>query len=247
MQTPSSLAILLGVLNGCNAPDEGRGPIPPEERPDLTPDTADTSDSATDTDTDSPPDTDTSPDTDSSTDTDTSPDTDSSTDTDTDTDDGDAGNPAEDCHPDVAGWPAAWAAFEEQVVVEINAVRATGADCGTEGSFAPAGPLSMDAHLRCAARYHSAWMRDTDAFSHDSAGGDLGDDPWQRIDAAGYTGTATGENIAAGYSAAADVVAGWVESDGHCANLMNPSATQTGVGYARGGTYTHWWTQNFGR
>jgi uncharacterized protein YkwD len=236
MLTRTSLAILLGALTGCNAPsDEGRTPIPPEERPDLTSDTADTDDSAADTDT--------SPDTDSEADTDTEPDTD----TDTDTDDGDAGNPAEDCHPDVAGWPAAWAAFEEQVVAEINAVRASGADCGTEGTFAPAGPLSMDAHLRCAARYHSAWMRDTDVFSHDSAGGALGDDPWQRIDAAGYTGTATGENIAAGYSSAAAVVAGWVASDGHCANLMNPSSTQTGVGYARGGTYTYWWTQNFGR
>jgi uncharacterized protein YkwD len=150
-------------------------------------------------------------------------------------------------HPDLAAWPAPWTAVHDPVVTEINAVRARGANCGTEGRFAAAGPVTMDPDLRCAARYHSMWMRDTDTFEHESPGGDLGDDPWERIGATGFGGSPTGENIAAGYADAASVVAGWVDSDGHCANLMNPDATLTGVGYARGGTYTHWWTQNFGR
>lgn len=239
------LTVLLfaSSLVGCTPEYDGRRPIPKGERPDLTPDTADT---AADTDTDAD---DTAPDTDdTSLDTDTQ-DTQDTQDTDTQDSGTDSGapDPAEACHRDIVGWRPAWAAFEEAVVVEINAVRARGADCGTEGRFAAAGPVTMEPNLRCAARYHSMWMRDTDTFAHESPGGDLGDDPWQRIDATDYAGTATGENIAAGYSTAAAVVAGWVDSDGHCANLMNPDATQTGVGYVAGGTYAHWWTQNFGR
>jgi uncharacterized protein YkwD len=244
------LTVLLfaSSLTACTSEDAGRSPIPRDQRPDLTPDTADTaSDTDTGTGTGTGTDTD-APDTDTQDTDDTSPDTDTQdTDTpDTDTDSAPADR-AEACHPDVAGWPADWAAIEEAVVDEINAVRARGANCGTEGRFASTGPVAMDADLRCAARFHSMWMRDTDTFSHDSPAGELGDDPWERIAATGYAGTATGENIAAGYSTAAAVVAGWVDSDGHCANLMNPDSTQTGVGYAAGGTYAHWWTQNFGR
>ena len=157
-------------------------------------------------------------------------------------------DPAEACHPDLEGWPASWASLEEQVVELVNDRRAKGADCGSYGTFGPADPVEMDPHLRCAARYHSLWMAEESAFSHDSPGGDLGDDPWERIDSTDFSGQATGENIAAGYSTAAKVVAGWVDSDGHCANLMAPNSRLTGVGYAEGhSAYGSTWTQNFGR
>jgi uncharacterized protein YkwD len=38
----------------------------------------------------------------------------------------------------------------------------------------------------------------------------------------------------------------WMGSDGHCANIMNPSFTEIGVGYYPGGQWGHLWTQNFG-
>lgn len=159
---------------------------------------------------------------------------------------GDEPDPAEDCHPDVADWPTASAALEDQVVELVNRERARGADCGSYGRYAAAGPLTMEPHLRCAARYHSLWMAETGIFSHDSPGGDLGADAWSRMSNAGFTGAAVGENIAAGYGTAAAVIAGWMDSDGHCANIMSPSATLIGVGYVAGGSYGSYWTQDFG-
>ena len=123
----------------------------------------------------------------------------------------------------------------------VNQERAAGADCGSYGSYRPTGPLTMEDNLRCAARYHSLWMAENNAFEHESPGGDLGDDVWERINSTDFAGTAIGENIAAGYSTARSVVDGWMESDGHCSNMMNPSASLIGVGYYQGGSYGAYW------
>ncbi|MDG1479351.1 MAG: CAP domain-containing protein [Myxococcota bacterium] len=212
---------VLFLLTGC-ADIDTAGPIPPDQRPPLESDTG--AGDTGDLDETSPDDTD-------------------------DTDDTEA-DPIweEDCHPDLTGWAAGWTTKEEKVVELINEARATPTDCGSQGSFEAADPIAMDPHLQCAGRYHSLWMSDTNSFSHESPGGDLGEDPWARIDSTNFAGAAVGENIAAGYASARDVVDGWLGSDGHCANLMNPDATLTGVGYYKGnGEYTHYWTQNFGR
>ena len=71
-----------------------------------------------------------------------------------------------------------------------------------------------------------------------------------RAEDAGYTGwTALGENVAGGASTPAQVVQGWLNSDGHCSNLMQPDFTDLGVGYVYmdDTTYRHHWVQNFGR
>ncbi len=142
------------------------------------------------------------------------------------------------------GWPAAWVAMEERVLVLVNEQRARGATCGAD-RFAPAGPLRMDAALRQAARCHSADMAARGFFDHDTPDGVS---PWDRIAAAGYTGSATGENIAAGYPDPDAVVRGWVESPGHCSNLMAPGSNEHGIGFqlAPGTEWTHYWTQTFG-
>jgi uncharacterized protein YkwD len=63
---------------------------------------------------------------------------------------------------------------------------------------------------------------------------------------AGYTWSTWGENIGAGYASPAAVVNGWLASDGHCVNLMNPTFQELGVGYnAPGSTWTHYSTQSF--
>jgi uncharacterized protein YkwD len=41
-----------------------------------------------------------------------------------------------------------------------------------------------------------------------------------------------GENIAAGQPTAEQVVAGWLKSAGHCANLMDPDFSEMGVAFA---------------
>ena len=56
-----------------------------------------------------------------------------------------------------------------------------------------------------------------------------------------------GENIAAGYVTPADVVDGWMHSEGHKANILNASYTKMGLGYSTGGggEYHHYWAQEF--
>jgi uncharacterized protein YkwD len=79
-----------------------------------------------------------------------------------------------------------------------------------------------------------------DYFDHTTPDG-LG--PGDRLDQAEYDGTAWGENIAWGYTTPEAVVAGWMASPGHCANIMNAQFTETGVGYYN----SSYWTQTFGR
>jgi uncharacterized protein YkwD len=43
-----------------------------------------------------------------------------------------------------------------------------------------------------------------------------------------------GENIAYGPTTATDAVQGWLDSPGHCKNLMNPRFTEMGVAFAAG-------------
>lgn len=139
-------------------------------------------------------------------------------------------------------WPAAWASMEWDVISRINAERAAGATCAAT-AYPPAPPLEADRALREAARLHSQDMADHDYFSHDSLDGRmLGD----RVAAAGWAGAGPlGENIAAGYEDAAAAVAGWMASEGHCTNIMNPAYHVTGVGYATGVGGIRW-TQDFG-
>ncbi|WP_242888874.1 CAP domain-containing protein [Actinomadura litoris] len=102
-------------------------------------------------------------------------------------------------------------------------------------------PLRVDARLARAARRHSADMAARNYFDHTSRNGDS---PWKRMEDAGYPSPGA-ENIAKGYATAAAVVAGWMKSPGHRANILNCDLRAIGVGMAagRGGPL---WTQDFG-
>ncbi len=56
-----------------------------------------------------------------------------------------------------------------------------------------------------------------------------------------------GENIAAGYQTPAQVVDGWMHSEGHRANILNPNFKKLGVGYyySFNGEYGAYWVQIF--
>jgi uncharacterized protein YkwD len=129
----------------------------------------------------------------------------------------------------------------------VNDVRAVGADCDSEGSFGPTTPLAMDSMLRCSSRLHSEDMYVRDFFDHTNPDGL---DPFERMDDAGFNGGWMGENIAYGQPSPEEVMQAWVDSDGHCSNIMNPNFTLIGVGYYPGGANwqdgQHFWTQNFG-
>jgi len=125
-------------------------------------------------------------------------------------------------------------------------VRAEGADGGLHGSFPPAGPVMMNRELQVAARCHSTDMTSENFFSHTGSDGSSFS---QRARRAGYGGGPRGENIAAGNGTAAATVTQWVNSDGHCRNLMNASIDRMGIGYSydRSVRYRHYWTMKTGK
>lgn len=144
----------------------------------------------------------------------------------------------------VGGPSSPYASLEDEILAISNQRRAAGANCG--GTNYPAvGPLVMNEQLRQAARAHSMDMGARNFFDHNTPEGTT---PFQRIAAAGYTGSPQGENIAAGNDTAAETMTQWMNSPGHCRNIMNGQFRALGVGYARvaGSRYTHYWTQNFG-
>jgi uncharacterized protein YkwD len=145
----------------------------------------------------------------------------------------------------VTTWNTAWADFESQVLTLVNQKRAAGATCG--GVYKPPVPaLTLDTRLRCASRKHSKDMAVNNFFSHTGSDGST---PFQRMNSAGYTYRYAGENIGAGYSTPSAAVTGWMNSTGHCENIMNPNYKHLGVGYyyrSSGSTYAHYWTQDFG-
>ena len=110
-------------------------------------------------------------------------------------------------------------------------------------------PLTMNEALNITAQQYAQLMAEHDFFSHIGVDGSA---PWDRAAVQGYTARAVGENIAAGQRTPAEVVQGWIESDSHRQNLLNPDYTELGVGYfalendSGQVNYGHYWTQLFG-
>jgi hypothetical protein len=106
-------------------------------------------------------------------------------------------------------------------------------------------PLSVDIRLVEAARLHSQDMASHNFLSHTGTGGSYFAD---RIDDAGYPWRSASENIAAGYTTAAAVVTGWMNSSGHRATLLSTSYRHVGIGYAYApsASYRHYYTADFG-
>ncbi len=133
------------------------------------------------------------------------------------------------------------------LVTEVNKARASARDCHDGSGVRPAVPaLAVDSRLAAAAKGHAQDMADKDYFSHFSLDGRS---PQDRARAAGYTGL-VGENIAASTSAAtaAAVMSMWLNSPGHCSNVM--SAGYRTVGFGHGfqpdSRYRNYWVQVFG-
>jgi len=103
------------------------------------------------------------------------------------------------------------------------------------------GDLARDSRLDTAARLHAEDMAENDYFDHTSQDGRT---PTDRANAQGYEG-GVGENIAMGYPDAESVMEGWMNSEGHRANILNCGYDVIGIGaYDRDGTI--YWVQMFG-
>ncbi len=153
-----------------------------------------------------------------------------------------ASMPAAPAVPTVAKASPESGSFEAEVLRLVNVARSSARKCGSS-RFKAAPALRADALLAKVATAHSEDMARHSYFSHDSRNGRS---PFDRMKKAGYRYDSAGENIAAGFRTPASVVKAWLKSVGHCKNIMRRSFTELGVGYATGGRYGTYWTQDFG-
>lgn len=148
-------------------------------------------------------------------------------------------------------WNVSWKAMEQEARDRIDWHRTQGTDCPNGEAKAAVSALSGNHSLRCAGRIHSDDMATQNYFSHTGlpTSNPANSTPSQRASLAGFTGTYRGENIAAGYTTGTAVVDGWMNSPGHCRNIMNPDSNRGHVGYAHDSSsdYKHYWTIVFGK
>jgi uncharacterized protein YkwD len=135
--------------------------------------------------------------------------------------------------------------IQAELLQAVNAVRATGAVCGTR-IYRATHDLNWNNMLQQSAADHSRDMAQNHMFSHTSSDGST---LWQRIQTVGYSASAAGENIAAGQSTVQEVIASWLNSPGHCTNMLESSYQDIGVACIRndGAPYGFYWTMNLGR
>jgi len=126
--------------------------------------------------------------------------------------------------------------FSDEMLDRVNELRAGGTYCGNE-YYAPAEKLTWEGRLADAAQGHADDMQSQNYFDHTGLdGSSVGD----RVSNQNFEWTTVGENIAMGQSSVTSVMKSWIESSGHCKNLMNPAFRQFGA--SRAGSY---WVQVF--
>lgn len=103
-------------------------------------------------------------------------------------------------------------------------------------------PLTENWQLSRVARYKSADMAAKNYFSHTSP---TYGSPFRMMESFGIKYSSAGENIAYGQKTPQQVMTAWMNSPGHRSNIMSPSYTQIGVGYATNKSGTPYWTQMF--
>ncbi len=90
---------------------------------------------------------------------------------------------------------------------------------------------SSNVKLSLAAQSKAEHMIENDYWSHYAPDGTS---PWDFINAQHYTYQRAGENLAYGFATSSGVLAGWMNSPAHKANVMDNGFTQVGFGIASG-------------
>ncbi len=136
--------------------------------------------------------------------------------------------------------------IRDEFLSAINQARSAGQTCGST-PYGPAPPVSWSDYLATAAYLQSEDMAFNNFFSHT---GSDGSSAGQRISRQGYPWSMYGENIAVGYPTVSSVIQGWLGSEGHCRNIMDPDFTEIGAGYAvgayGGNPSARYWTLDLG-
>jgi uncharacterized protein YkwD len=122
------------------------------------------------------------------------------------------------------------------MLTAVNQARSSAPVCGT-----PVPPLSWNCQLQNAAIRHSEDM-DTNGYPADGHTGWDGSIPSQRVTEAGYSWNFVGENVADGQNSIDVVMQAWLNSAGHCSNIMSANYTEFGSS-----EISFYWTQVFAR
>ncbi len=141
---------------------------------------------------------------------------------------------AGDCTPG-ANFRPANAAFADEVIRLVNQHRAA---LGLRA-------LKVSPALTASAVWKARHMATYGYMAHDDPAPPVARAAGDRIVACGYHG-GWGENIAAGFLTPAAVLAAWLQSPGHRANIENPAYVVTGAGAAKSAGGEPVWAQDFG-
>ena len=130
--------------------------------------------------------------------------------------------------------------IKKKMVILINEARNSRRRCGNS-TLSSAGAVQWNNQLAMAARNHARDMARNDMISHTGSDGST---VRGRVEKTGYRWRIVGENISAGHQNTEAVVSSWLESPGHCANLMNSSITEVGAACFRNSEtrYGTYWT-----
>lgn len=136
---------------------------------------------------------------------------------------------------------------EQEMLDQVNQARSSSRSCGADAMPAVAS-VSWNCQLRDTALGHSKDMLENNFFDHTGSNGlSVGN----RATESGYVWRSVGENIAAGQTSITQVMTGWINSPGHCRNIMAAGFTEFGSAVVlRSQTnseadYSHYWTQVF--
>ncbi|GMF17066.1 unnamed protein product [Phytophthora lilii] len=105
--------------------------------------------------------------------------------------------------------------------------------------------LCMNTKLMTASKGHSNAMAVNNFMSHTGSDGST---MAARVTATGFKWTRIAENVAAGQATVDAVMAAWMKSSGHRANILGDyTMFGTAYAYSSSSTYGSYWTQNFGK
>src|SRR5262245_19661681 len=116
-----------------------------------------------------------------------------------------------------------------RVLELVNAARAVARDCGQGHHYEAAQAVAASPTLAAVALEHSRDMAEHRQLGHPGSDGSA---PADRVTRSGYAWRGTGENVASGQQTPDAVVKSWLESPGHCQNIMEPRFTEMGVAFA---------------
>ncbi|MDH3237822.1 MAG: CAP domain-containing protein [Deltaproteobacteria bacterium] len=120
--------------------------------------------------------------------------------------------------------------IRQEFLDAVNQARSVDRMCGAS-SYPAASAVAWSDVLAMAAYLHSEDMATNNFFSHTGSDGST---PGERITREGYDWWRYGENIAVGYPTVSAVMQAWLDSEGHCRNIMNSAFAEIGAAFVEG-------------